>query len=157
MSYGDSTGPLRFYFEILDKLLELDSFGSVEKSTLVCYDLVGSDERHSGSIHSFSRDYLSGEVREAFGDINDTAVTVHGEISNGKTELTFGPFIPEVDPERHSLRVFQGKTIVDFSRLSGILARTKIVNTRVSRDAGHDLYDSLARQRDRLLDQIPNT
>jgi len=157
VNYEDSTGPLRFYFEILDKLLQLDSFGKIEKATLVCHDLVGGNDRHPGSVHSFNRDYLSGEVREAFDAINDTAVTVHGDIQNGKTELTFGPFIPEVDPERHNLRVFQGKTIVDFSQLSGILARTKIVKTRVNRDAGHNLYDDLAQRRDSLLDQIPNT
>lgn len=141
-SYDDENGPLRFFFEILRKLKDIDGFGKANRATLVCWDIV---EEIAGalSVHDFQKAYLSEALGERFEKISDVAIELVQEMKRVKRSLKFGFFLYAHDPDKHGLRIFEVGNAVDFEGIEGILTSIQVETEHV--DFDHGLYLSLRR------------
>jgi hypothetical protein len=151
--YQEENGPLRFFFEMVEKLEALNGFGKIKEVALDTWDIIETSDGAATDPAAFKKAYLSTHSYRAEGDLDDLAVTLVYKESSRTWEWRFGPFKQKADLDKHKLLVFPRRNIGDFETIKGILAHVKVTETGSSR-ANHKLYQSLCNNTREILSGI---
>lgn len=149
-SYNQRDGKVRFFFDLVEDISELDFFTQFEGLALVAFDTLplkvrdgsaSASEESPVPIDEFSKAFLSSGHPTLSKSLSDVGVTLEWEESNPTVSCILGPFNPSKDLQNHNLVIFKPKESPmspDWAKVPSLLMRTEIVYS--GRDLNHDTY-----------------
>lgn len=148
-------GPLFMFFEILDKLKKLPSFGQVQNVLLAEWNLAEYDLAIEESKAKFKSTFLSKKIPEfshGFPNEDFAITTTYGDQNDKYYRFIFGPFVPNKDAVTHNL-VPLSKTIPsDWKDKNGIFSQSFLFEKTIQADL--DFYKKATRSIGSFLDKI---
>lgn len=113
-------GPTKFFFDILEEVMKLNTFGHIKVVIINIKAIKFLDESRDEILKKFKTKYLKTES-DILENSNDYAIVVERKAANGEVHnITFGPFSPE-DMARHNVSQLKGKYNSDINK-NGLIA-----------------------------------
>ncbi|NGP88984.1 hypothetical protein [Fodinibius halophilus] len=127
-------GKLRFMYDLIEDIRELDTFEGIEFSVFRTWDLLPNIHSDADSF----RETFFTESVPSLSNTNDCAIVIDGELtdSNLSFSTTFGPLDYPRDIERHNLSIFE-RSAFDHNNIDcteGCLINSTLRSTSTSFD-----------------------
>ena len=120
-------GRLRFSFDLFEKVKELDGYGGLKQAIVYAWSLVPN--RHSNP-RAFRDTYLGENAGLDHLKPSDVSVTLEGELERElEYSISFGPFAPSKDIDRHNLVTFRNEErsfAEELESTEGLLTRVQL-------------------------------
>lgn len=122
-----SQGPLFYFFEILDKLKSLPTFGKIQNILLVEWNLIEYDYELENLKEKFRKSFLSNKLLKPATEIptEDFSVTyTYGDENEKFQRYTFGPFVQKRDIINYDLLPISRKLTTELESKKGIFSES---------------------------------
>lgn len=149
-SYETGSGPISLFFRLVEETKGLEEFGEYESGAINQFLLLEEDDFRADSSDDFVDTYLSEGFAEAFGNVQDSGLTLIYSESGLFRQIRCGPF-REKDISDFTLEPF-GPIPPHLKEQDNLLVRTRVEIENVQEE--HELFESLIDHKDQLLDKL---
>ena len=117
---------IKIFWEIVEKLSQLSSFGKFTNAAFLNYEIKIIEDTQQGILSKFKKKYLSGEIEKILPSSSDVAVTLESIAPEKQISVIFGAFSHN-DIQKHNLFPFTPNETSNFIDKFGTLFRIQIV------------------------------
>ena len=150
-----SQGPFFTFFEIFEKLKNLDAFGEIKNVLLAEWNLIEYEKSLEEIKKLFRKSFLSDKSFNSTRDLpnEDFSVTfTYGDQNDKFQRCTFGPFVPKKDVANYDLIPITKNLSSEFEGKKGILSESLYFEKTLQ--ANFDSYKKASRSIESFLKEI---
>ncbi len=126
---NNSTGPLKQFFDIFDKLSKINTFGDVVSNILSVFFVQHKKDKDSNTIvKEFKKRFLNDNINvysDIVDNLSDIGITLEADNKKRFMRLKFGPYFPE-DFDKLNLSPFKSAKSLYLKEYSGYVSEVFI-------------------------------
>lgn len=120
--FSKQNSTMKIFWEIVEKITLMPTFGTLKHSLFVCYEIKVLDESQESIISKFKSKYFTKEIDRIMEAPNELAVILEMGTSTKATTLTFGPYTNE-DNKKHNLFPYDSPGLTEITGKFGMLIK----------------------------------